>query len=173
MAGVRLLNSADQAAYTAHLERVDSSSHAPALDDEEAFVLGVFDDEDTGKKLIGHISVHLQPLEHRPELPLTLLELENEHLTDTYPPGLVEGFVWTFEVEESRRRRGLGRALQLAAVEECRRRGLYQLRSWSSLDRPANYALKIGLGFAVHPGHTYLANRERWVRGVFFVMPLK
>lgn len=173
MVAIRPLGPNDREAYQAHLKRVDSSAHAPELQDGAAFVLGAFVDADGRAALIGHLSIHLQPLEHRTDLPLSLLELENTSFSDSYPPGLVEGFVWTFDVEEAHRRRGIGRRLQLAALEECRRRGLYQLRSWSSLDRPANYALKIGLGFAVHPGHTYLPRREKWVRGVYFVMPLR
>jgi len=159
---------ADTRAYAEHLERVGSTNHAPRLADPQAFVLGVFD----GAELIAHLAVLLQPLVHRADEPIALLELDNESFTDAYPPGLIEGFVQTFDVEEPYRRRGTGSRLQLTALEESRRRGAHQLRSWSSLDRPANYALKIALGFAVHPGHSYLPAQDRWVRGVYFVKPV-
>lgn len=164
-----LLNQpADAGAYAEHLERVGSTKHAPTLDNPDAFVLGVF----VGKDLIAHLAVLLQPLAHRADEPIALLELDNESFTDAYPPGLIEGFVQTFDVEEPYRRRGVGSRLQLAALEECRNRGAHQLRSWSSLDRPANYALKIALGFAAHPGHSYLPAHDRWVRGTYFVKPV-
>jgi hypothetical protein len=41
--------------------------------------------------------------------------------------------------------------LQLAALEKTRELGCFQMRSWSSLDKPANYQLKLSLGFGFHP----------------------
>ena len=46
------------------------------------------------------------------------------------------------------------------------------MRSWSSLDKPANYALKLALGFAVHPGYDYVARLDKWVPGAFFIKKL-
>lgn len=81
---------------------------------------------------------------------------------------LRETFVMSFSVAVAFRRRGLGRALQRAALELTREQGCCQMRSWSSLDKPANYALKLSLGFAMHP-----ATHEAWngmlVSGVYFV----
>lgn len=81
---------------------------------------------------------------------------------------LRETFVQTFCVEEAHRRAGLGRALQEAALALTRERGCVQMRSWSSLDKPANYALKLSLGFAMLPAvHDAAAGYQ--VSGVYFV----
>ena len=42
------------------------------------------------------------------------------------------------------------------------------MRSWSSLDKPANYALKLSLGFAMHPSVHDAASGYQ-VSGVYFV----
>jgi hypothetical protein len=41
--------------------------------------------------------------------------------------------------------------LQEAALDFAKESSCIQMRSWSSLDKPANYQLKISLGFAFHP----------------------
>ena len=45
----------------------------------------------------------------------------------------------TFAVEPDFRRQGHGRALQLAALDMSARLGCYQMRSWSTVDKQANY----------------------------------
>jgi hypothetical protein len=42
------------------------------------------------------------------------------------------------------------------------------MRSWSSLDKPENYQLKLSLGFALHPS-THDAAAGYPVSGVYFV----
>ena len=79
-----------------------------------------------------------------------------------------ETFVQSFCVEAPHRRRGIGRALQEAAVAWTRERGCAQMRSWSSLDRPENHALKLSMGFAMHPS-THDAAGGFQVSGVYFV----
>jgi|GEM_PF-1054584 len=153
------------ARYGEHLKRIGDSPHAFTLEEDDGFVIVAMEND----QVVGHISIKHQPVVHRDDLPIELLEMPNKRFTDTYPPGLVEGFVQTFEVEEEHRRRGIGSQLQRAAYDECCRRGLYQMRSWSSLDRPSNYALKIALGFAVHPGYSYLSKQDKWVAGTYFV----
>lgn len=64
---------------------------------------------------------------------------------------LYETFVQTFFVDEDQRRKGYGLALQQEALEVSAQLGCIQMRSWSSLDKPANYQLKLKLGFAFHP----------------------
>jgi GNAT superfamily N-acetyltransferase len=155
--------------YAEHLKRIEDSHHAFTPEDGEGFVIVAM----KNNRVVGHISIKHQPIAHRDDLPIELLEMPNKRFTDTHPPGLVEGFVQTFEVEEDYQRRGIGSQLQQAAFAECCQRGLYQMRSWSSLDRPANFALKIALGFAVHPGHYYLSKQNKWVAGAYFVKSCK
>ncbi|MDJ0523559.1 MAG: GNAT family N-acetyltransferase [Planctomycetota bacterium] len=86
--------------------------------------------------------------------------LDGETLRETY--------VQTFAVDETYQRRGIGRALQAEALVWTRDRGCVQMRSWSSLDRPENYALKLGMGFALDPAVHEAAEGLR-VSGVYFV----
>ncbi|MEJ2758757.1 MAG: GNAT family N-acetyltransferase [Anaerolineales bacterium] len=72
-------------------------------------------------------------------------------LRDADGKPLYETLVETFFVDSPHRRRGHGRDLQLAALEKTRELGCFQMRSWSSLDKPANYQLKLSLGFGFHP----------------------
>jgi GNAT superfamily N-acetyltransferase len=85
---------------------------------------------------------------------------------------LSETYVQTFCVDESYRRRGLGELLQLEGLAVTRELGAYQMRSWSSLDKPANYQLKLKLGFAAHPAITETDSGLK-VSGVFFVKTVK
>ncbi|OGD78630.1 MAG: hypothetical protein A2Y64_04805 [Candidatus Coatesbacteria bacterium RBG_13_66_14] len=152
----------------AHLARTGQERDFPDLKGEGVFAFGAFD----GTRLVGDISVKAQPVEVPLGIPVTILDLPVKTFREAAGGDLFEGFVQSFAVEEAHRRRGLGRRLQLAALGECRRRGLFQMRSWSSLDKPANYALKIALGFAVHPGYDYVARLGKWVPGAFFVKKL-
>jgi GNAT superfamily N-acetyltransferase len=65
--------------------------------------------------------------------------------------GLTEAKVLAFGVRADRRRRGIGRALQLKLLERAAELGCYQARSVTSVDREANLRLKLALGFAVTP----------------------
>jgi len=151
--------------YVAHLRRVDQ---ARWVVDEEGrplqaglHFLGVVDRE----RVVGNLGLKEQVVtmpatewsggEDRP-----LRTLEGEDVRET--------FVQTFCVEEDRRRRGIGRALQEAAVALTREIGCVQMRSWSSLDKPANYALKLSMGFAMHPSVHDAASGYQ-VSGVYFV----
>ena len=64
---------------------------------------------------------------------------------------LHEGYVEAFGVAPASRRQGIGQRLQERAMALCQQRHCYQLRSRSPITSHANYALKLKLGFAVHP----------------------
>lgn len=64
---------------------------------------------------------------------------------------LTEAKVLAFGVPAERRNRGVGRALQLAAMAAARGLGCYQMRSHSGGESEANHHLKLALGFAVFP----------------------
>ncbi|NDJ34078.1 MAG: GNAT family N-acetyltransferase [Chloroflexi bacterium] len=116
--------------------------------------------------VIGHIAIRRQRLEVPPSAltggaPLVL--------HDGVGRPLDEMFVQTFAVEDGHRRQVHGRRLQQAAIQQTRQQGCYQLRSWSSADAVANYALKLSLGFAVHPA-LYPMPGGAPLSGVYFVM---
>ncbi len=81
---------------------------------------------------------------------------------------LTEAKVLAFGVVPACRRRGIGRALQLAAIDHATRLGCYQPRSRSSGHNTANHQLKLSLGFGVHR-----VVRGDDTTGVYFVMPLR
>lgn len=149
-------------AYTAHLNRVDMARWVLTADGAPLpgmHFLGVAHGED----VIGHLTLMVQPLatpaaDASPGTPLT------------GPDGapLCEAFVQTFAVEQDHRRQGHGRALQLAALVLARDLGCYQMRSWSSLDKGANYALKLSLGFLACPA-IYTTPNGQHIPGVYFV----
>lgn len=80
---------------------------------------------------------------------------------------LTEAKILAFGVPERFRRQGIGSALQLQAIAAARELGCYQLRSYSAINHPENYALKLKLGFAAFP-----EVRANGQQGVYFVLPL-
>ncbi len=86
---------------------------------------------------------------------------------------LFETLVQTFRVDEAHRRKGYGRALQEAALKFTEESGCIQMRSWSSLDKQANYALKLSLGFGFHPEVQQTAIRVAGQRRLFCQKSMK
>jgi len=80
---------------------------------------------------------------------------------------LLEAKILAFGVLPSRRRQGLGRALQLACIEQARAQQCHQVRSHSSGESGENHRLKLALGFAAQP---VVRGNDR--SGVYFVLPL-
>jgi GNAT superfamily N-acetyltransferase len=135
--------------YVCHLERVGMARWA-LLDgayNPDCYYLGVIEGE---KQIVGHLSIQVQSI----DLP------GMRSLTET--------FVNTFAVEPTYRRRGYGRALQQEALCLSRNLHCYQMRSWSAEDHPENYALKLSLGFGIHPAVFETSTGEK-VKGVYFV----
>ena len=151
-------------AYVDHMGRANMARwtvDAAGLPLQPLHFLGVME----GDSVIGHISLRHQPLvcpasEWSTGMDPIVYGTEGEPLTELY--------VYTFAVDEAHRRQGVGRALQRAALDLTRDLGCYQLRSWSSLDHPDNYRLKIALGFAMHPA-TFKTDSGLEVSGVYFV----
>jgi GNAT superfamily N-acetyltransferase len=144
--------------YVAHLRRASMvrwSISPEELPLENTVYLGTR----ANRLVIGHISVRIQPIQ---------IPGMDQVLRDSSGDILNELFVQTFAVEENYRRRGYGRALQQAALNLLPTLHCCQMRSWSSFDKPANYALKISLGFAVCPA-TYEAPNGEKISGVYFV----
>jgi GNAT superfamily N-acetyltransferase len=156
-------------AYVAHLKRVDmrhgvDNQNQPK---DNCYYLGVSLPSDTPDEMrvIGHIALCRQPL-HVPASHLTDNQPRSLTLADNTP--LYEMFVESFAVETQYRRKGYGRALQIAAIQVTQDADCYQMRSWSSADRTANYALKLSLGFSVHPALYPMPGVEP-ISGVYFI----
>jgi GNAT superfamily N-acetyltransferase len=153
----------------AHLDRVEQRRHAFAEDGtlrpDSHFLAVVLDDH-----VVGNIGLNMQEL----VVPATSTSAGYD-LTLRDPGGapLRELYVQSFAVEPEHRRRGYGRALQLAALDLARELGCYQMRSWSSVDRPENYALKLSLGFAAHPATHRSATTGLEYSGVYFIRKLR
>ena len=80
---------------------------------------------------------------------------------------LTEAKVLAFGVPSAYRRRGIGRALQVAAIARARALGCHQVRSHSSGTNDANHQIKRALGFGAHP-----LTRGSDRAGVYFILPL-
>lgn len=77
-----------------------------------------------------------------------------EHRTpikDQHGHPLQEGYAEAFGVLLSYRRQGIGQQLQEKAIDLCRERGCYQMRSKSPISSQENYALKLKMGYSIHP----------------------
>ena len=150
--------------HVAHLRRVDMARWV--VDDDGTpsgsfLFLGAVVDGD----VVGNLTLRVQPV----SMPATEWSGgEDRPLLDADDNPVHETFVQTFAVDQGHRRRGIGRALQAAALVWTRDAGALQMRSWSSLDKPENYALKLSMGFAMHPS-THDAHGGFQVSGVYFV----
>ena len=152
------------ARFAAHLHRVNQARMVLDDDDrpKEPFLCLVAVD---GQEVVGSLGLREQgitipPTEWSGGVEKPLLDAAGDPVRET--------FVMSFFVEAPYRRRGIGRALQEAAVAWTRERGCAQMRSWSSLDRPENYTLKLSMGFAMHPSVHDAAGGFQ-VSGVYFV----
>lgn len=111
-----------------------------------------------GEIVVGFLRFVLQPIGPDMDCPAVVVEGVE----------LIESKVMAFGVAPARRQQGIGRALQLAAIELARELGCYQMRSHSSGDNNANHRLKLAMGFAIHP-----IVRGDDNQGCYFLMPLR
>jgi len=81
---------------------------------------------------------------------------------------LHEAKIHVFAVREAYRNRGVGTRLQKQAIRRARHLGCYQLASYRSYGRDANYHVKLSLGFAAQP-EVHGDNDQ----GCYFLMPLR
>jgi len=78
-------------------------------------------------------------------------EVHRPPIHDVNGQPLREGFVEAFGVVPDARRKGIGQCLQEHAIALCSQRGCYQIRSRSPMTSHENYALKLKMGYAIHP----------------------
>ena len=108
--------------------------------------------------VVGFIRFADQPI--GPEAKFPILYLDDVQLT--------EAKIHAFAVRDDARGQGIGTALQRQTIQRAKALGCYQVASYSSYGRGANYHIKLSLGFAAQPevhGDNY--------QGVFFIMPLR
>lgn len=120
---------------------------------ERSHILVAHHDEE----ILGFLRYVVQPIGPDNDCPPVCLE-------EKY---LREAKILAFAVRQAYRRRGIGRALQERLIEIARTDGLYQIRSHSGGESSANRALKLALGFGVHP-----IIRGDDHRGAYFILPL-
>ena len=109
-------------------------------------------------EVVGFLRFAVQPI--GPEANCPILSLGGVPLT--------EAKIHAFAVREDARCRGIGTVLQKQAIIRAKELGCYQLASYSSYGRDANYQIKLSLGFAAQP-ESHGENEQ----GVYFVMPLQ
>jgi GNAT superfamily N-acetyltransferase len=66
---------------------------------------------------------------------------------------LLECYVEAFGVVPERRRMGIGQQLQETAIQIATDLGCYQVRSRSPSSAQENYALKLKMGYVIHPSN--------------------
>ncbi len=109
-----------------------------------------------GDTIVGFLRFALQYIGPGDDCPVLTLDAEP----------LTEAKILAFAVLETYRRRGIGTRLQQAAIQHARDLGCYQVRSWSTVDKVANYQVKLKLGFCAQPQH-----RDSGEQGYYFVLP--
>jgi GNAT superfamily N-acetyltransferase len=119
--------------------QLDQSRYIPANEThiEDSILLGAF----IGNRCVGFLRLLIQIIgndEGRPPI------------THAGEP-LREGYVMAFAVVPQYRRQGIGQRLQEQAITLCHQRGCYQIRSRSPITSRENYALKLKMGYAIHP----------------------
>ena len=123
-------------------EQLDQARYIPAHETyaDQSILLGVF----THDQCVGFLRFLVQGIgreQHR--LPVV----------DAAGQPLREGYVEAFGVLPPYRRRGIGQALQEHAIAYCRDHNCYQIRSRSPVSSVENYALKLKMGYAIHPSN--------------------
>ena len=121
--------------------------------------------------------VEAQPRSDGPSRPVAFIWRGLRHVVaswgregaETYDgEGLCEAKIHAFAVRAECRNQGIGTELQKQVIRRARELGCYQVASYSSYGRDANYHVKLSLGFAVQP--EVHGDHEQ---GSYFLMPLR
>ena len=82
-------------------------------------------------------------------------------------PETCEGYIDILEVHQDFRRKGIATQLIDETLERAQEKGVYQVRSWSSLDKTEAIPMWKALGFGLCPATTFPKGQE--VKGYFVV----
>lgn len=110
------------------------------------------------RRVVGFLRYVVQPIGVAEGEPAVMLDGQQ----------LLEGKVIAFGVRVADRRKGIGRQLQTRLIEDCTVKGCFQIRSHSGAENVENHALKLSLGYAMHP-----LVRGRGKDGAYFLLPLR
>jgi GNAT superfamily N-acetyltransferase len=80
-------------------------------------------------------------------------------------PETCEGYIDILEVHKDFRRKGIAAQLINLSTARAREKGVYQMRSWSSLDKTEAIPMWKALGFGLCPATTFPKGQE--VKGYF------
>lgn len=143
--------------HTADLYAIFEGLGADKLLEESHFLAAV-----VGEIYVGVLIFVVQPLGPEMDVPV---------ICNTEGRPLKEAKVRAFYVDPAYRNQGIGTGLQKALLSQAQHLGCYQVRSRSELDKAANYAIKLKLGFAIHPAvRTFKDGRTSagvyWVKAV-------
>lgn len=128
----------------------EPSPYAMRDDDETLhFYAGIAQTE--AGQLVGYHVFLVQPI--GPEMDVPALKNGSGNV-------LTEAKIRVLFVEEFLRGQGIGTRLQEATLRFAGQLGCFQMRSRSSLDKVANYRIKMRLGFACHPAARTLSNGD-------------
>jgi GNAT superfamily N-acetyltransferase len=123
-------------------DQLNQARYVPAHETyaDWSILLGAF----TPDQCVGFLRFLIQVIgrdQHRPPI------------LDAVGQPLREGYVEAFGVLPLYRRQGIGQALQEHAIAYCRNQYCYQIRSRSPVTSVENYALKLKMGYSIHPSH--------------------
>lgn len=121
----------------AELNQTKYVTHTP-LHIDAYFHLGAF----TGNTCVGFLYVYVHTIGKEEQRP---------PIYNAQKIALIEGYAEAFGVLPSFRRQSIGQQLQEEAIAICKAHGCYQIRSRSPISSVENYALKLKMGYAIHP----------------------
>lgn len=123
-------------------EQLNQARYIPAHETyaDRSILLGAF----THDRCVGFLRLLIQVIGRDQQRPSIL---------DATGQPLREGYVEAFGVLVPYRRQGIGQALQEHAIASCREHNCYQIRSRSPVTSVENYALKLKMGYAIHPSN--------------------
>ena len=115
---------------------------------DDGFIFAALEED----RIIGFISTRIQ------ELP--------------YVEKTFESYIDVIEVRPEYRRKGVAKKLLSVTGEESKRKGLYQIRGWSSEDKKEAILMWRRLGFCLDPQEIISMVTKRPVRGYFAIKKL-
>jgi GNAT superfamily N-acetyltransferase len=121
-------------------DQLDQAKYIAVREDyiDESILLGAF----IAGRCVGFLRFTIQVIGR---------DVQRPPIHDANGQPLREGYVEAFAVIPSERHHGIGQRLQEHVLALCMQRSCYQVRSRSPITSQENYALKLKMGYAVHP----------------------